>query len=510
MLLSHQNTNRPKAKGSHSMSKIDSQLSIPKQGLDRDEVLAKMKEARINDANYADGKTWSLVYYLGEEHSAFINKAHNLFSSTNGLNPMAFKSLMKMEAEVVRMSANLFHGDADTVGVMTSGGTESILMAVKAYRDYARKKRPWILRPEIIMPSSAHVAFDKAGHYLGVKIVAAPLKDDLTVDVKAVKKLINRRTIALVGSAPGYPHGVIDPITELGALALKKKLPLHVDGCLGGFLLPFVEKLGHPIPPFDFRVPGVTSISADIHKYGYAAKGASVILYRSMDYLKHQFFVQADWSGGIYASPSFAGTRPGGPIAAAWAALNTIGEAGYMAHAKEIMDIVTTLKHGVNAIPGLRVLGHPQMSVFAYNSTDPKVDIFAVSDQMTAKGWHIDRQQNPMALHVMVTPAHAQSHKAYLQDLAEAVEYVRAHPELSSEGSAPMYGMIAKMPFRGMVKQSVLKIMEGMYGPDAKVPDLGNDDPDMATKIGAKFIEVMDTVNAKKDELKEKVTSFIP
>jgi glutamate/tyrosine decarboxylase-like PLP-dependent enzyme len=488
---------------------IDSKLAIPSKGMDREDVLSRMQEARRDDANYADGKTWSLVYYLGEEHSQFINQAHNMFSSTNGLNPMAFKSLMKMEAEVVRMSANLFHGDAQTVGVMTSGGTESILMAVKAYRDYARKKRPWILRPEIIMPSSAHVAFDKAGYYLGVKIVPAPLKDDLTVDVKAVKRLINHRTIALVGSAPGYPHGVIDPIVELGELALKKKLPLHVDGCLGGFLLPFVEKLGYPIPPFDFRVPGVTSISADIHKYGYAAKGASVILYRSMDYLKHQFFVQANWSGGIYASPSFAGTRPGGPIAAAWAALHAIGEDGYLAHAKDIMDIVGKLKQGVNAIPGLRVLGNPQMSVFAYNSTDPDVDIFAVSDQMTAKGWHIDRQQNPMALHVMVTPAHAQSYQAYLKDLAEAVAHVRAHPELSSEGSAPMYGMIAKMPFRGMVKQSVLKIMEGMYGPEAKIPDLGNDEPDMATKIGASFIKLKDKFDAKTSEIKDKTRSIL-
>lgn len=487
---------------------IDKSLSIPKQGIAREEVLERMAASRQDDANYKDGKTWSLVYYLGEEHTSFLQQAHNMFFSANALNPMAFKSLMRMEAEVVRMSANLFHGDAKTVGVMTSGGTESILMAVKAYRDLARKKKPWILRPEIIMPSSAHVAFDKAGHYLGVKIVAAPLKDDLTVDVKAVKRLISRRTIALVGSAPGYPHGVVDPIEELAALARKKNLPLHVDGCLGGFLLPFVEKLGFPVPPFDFRVPGVTSISADIHKYGFAAKGASVILYRDMDFLKHQFFAQVNWSGGIYASPSFAGTRPGGPIAAAWAAMHAIGEAGYLEHARQIMDISKTLQAGVNAIEGLRVLGNPQMSVFAYHADEPGLDIFAVSDQMTARGWHIDRQQNPMALHVMVTPAHANSCDAYLADLREAVAHVRAHPELSSEGSAPMYGMIAKMPFRGMVKQSVLKIMEGMYGPDAKVPDLGNDEPDLATRLGGAFLKAKDQFDARTAKLKQKATSL--
>lgn len=481
-------------------------LELPKTGKAREDVLAEMESFRSEDANYKSGKTWSLVYYLGNEHTEFLHKAHNMYFSANALNPMAFKSLMRMEAEVVRMSANLFHGDPNTVGVMTSGGTESILMAVKAYRDLARKKKPWILRPELIIPSSAHVAFDKAGHYLGVKIIHAPVSKDLTVDVKAVKKLINHRTIGLVGSAPGYPHGVIDPIVELGALAQKKKLPLHVDGCLGGFLLPFVEKLGYPVPPFDFRVPGVTSISADIHKYGFAAKGASVILYRNMDYLKHQFFAQVNWSGGIYASPSFAGTRPGGPIAAAWAAMNAIGEAGYLEHAKVTMDVVKKLQAGVHAIDGIEVLGKPQMSVFAYHSTDPQVDIFAVSDYMGNKGWHIDRQQNPMALHLMVTPAHAQSYTAYLEDLAEAVAYVRAHPELSSEGTAPMYGMIAKMPFRGMVKKSVLKIMEEMYGPEGKAPDLGNDEPDFATKLGASFIQAKDAFDASKEQLKNKLT----
>lgn len=489
---------------------VDLNLRIPRKGLPRDQVLEQMEASRTNDANYKDGKTWSLVYYLGEEHTAFLNQAHNMFSSANALNPMAFKSLMQMEAEVVRMSANMFHGDKDVAGVMTSGGTESILMAVKAYREWARKKRPWIWRPEIIMPISGHAAFDKAGHYLGVKIVHAPVKDDLTVDVKAVKRLINRRTIGIIGSAPGYPHGVVDPIAALGALALKHKIPLHVDACLGGFLLPFVSQLGYDVPAFDFRVPGVTSISADIHKYGYAAKGASVILYRNIEYLKQQFFVQANWTGGIYASPSFAGTRPGGPIAAAWAALNAIGEEGYLDLARQTMIISKTLQAEINDIEGLRVLGNPVMSVFAYNSTDPKVDIFAVSDIMTAKGWHIDRQQNPMSLHVMVTPAHAGSHQQYIEDLKEAVAHVRAHPELSSEGSAPMYGMIAKMPFRGMVKQSVLKIMEGMYGPEAKVPDLGNEEPDLAQKLGGYVIQAKDKVDESIDNIKQRAKSLMP
>ncbi|MCP4722166.1 MAG: aspartate aminotransferase family protein, partial [Desulfobacteraceae bacterium] len=273
--------------------------------------------------------------------------------SSNGLNPMAFQSLKRFETEVVRMTADLLNGDDEVVGIMTSGGTESCLLAVKTYRDMARKKG--IKRPEMILPESAHVAWEKGAEYFNVKAIHVPLDKEYRMDVDKVKKAITRRTVMILGSAPGYPHGVVDPIESLGAVALEKNIPLHVDACVGGYLLPFVEKLGYPVPKFDFRVPGVTSISADTHKYGYSAKGASTILYRNMDILEHQMFVFTEWPGGIFASPGLLGTRPGSNIAAAWAAMQAMGEDGYLKNAKKIMDTTQKLIKGIGAIEGLEI-----------------------------------------------------------------------------------------------------------------------------------------------------------
>ncbi|MFO0661185.1 MAG: aminotransferase class V-fold PLP-dependent enzyme [Polyangiaceae bacterium] len=281
---------------------MSQRATIPSSGHDHEELLQTMQGFRHGDADWKDGKTWSLVYYAGEKHHEFLKKAHHLFFTENALNPMAFKSLKRMETEVVQMTANMLHGPETSVGTMTTGGTESILMAVKAARDRARALKPWIRRPEIVAPASAHVAFDKAAHYFGLKIRYAEMGDDFRVKVPSMRRLINRNTVLLVASAPQYPHGVVDPIEAIGELAQELNLPFHVDACIGGFVLPWVEKLGYPVPVFDFRVPGVTSMSADLHKYGFAAKGASVVVYRDMSYPRHQFFVSTDWSGGIYAS----------------------------------------------------------------------------------------------------------------------------------------------------------------------------------------------------------------
>lgn len=330
-------------------------MKIPEKGLARDQVLEMLREYKEGDVNYQDSKTWSLVYYLGEEHTRFLTEAYNTFISENALNPMAFKSLKRFEHEVVRMSADLLGGDDNTVGVMTSGGTESCLLPVMTYRDRAAGRGLFrSKKPEMIAPQSIHVAWEKAARYFGVKMVHAPLRRDMRVDVDAVRKRINRNTILIVGSAPSYPHGVIDPIVELGTVAREHNLPFHVDSCLGGFLLPFVERLGYEIPTFDFRVPGVTSISADIHKYGYSAKGASVLLYRNMDYLKHQFFVHESWPGGVFISPALLGTRPGGAIAAAWASLKAIGMDGYLDLARRVMETTAALQEGIRSIPGWR------------------------------------------------------------------------------------------------------------------------------------------------------------
>lgn len=274
----------------------------------------------------------------------------------------------------------------------------------------------------------------------------------------------------IVASAPSYPHGVIDPIEEIGQIACEKDIPFHVDSCLGGFFLPFAEQIGYLISVFDFRCKGVTSISADIHKYGFGAKGASVLLYKNMAYLKHQFFIHQNWPGGIFASPALLGTRPGGPIAAAWAAMNAMGITGYQQMAGKVMATTEKLIKGINGLQGLKVMGKPQMSVFAYGSTSPGIDIFAVGDVMENQGWHIDRLQRPEGLHAMVTPAHETVADQYLMDLKYALEFVKDNPELASKGNAAMYGMIANIPFRGLIKKEVQKMMEKMYGPDCEMP----------------------------------------
>jgi sphinganine-1-phosphate aldolase len=437
-------------------------LNIPKKGQSPEQVLATLQDFKLKDPNWSDGRIFSLVYYLGEEHSQLLNKAYNLYMFENGLNMMAFQSLKKMETEILQMSTALLGGDENTVGTMTSGGTESILMAVKTYRDLKKVKAP-----EIIAPESAHVAFNKACDYFGVKMRRAKLNADFRVDSEHVKSLINDNTIAIVGSAPQYPQGVIDPIEELGKIALEKNIPLHVDACVGGFLLPFLEMNGVALPGWNFKVPGVTSISADLHKYGYAPKGASVVLYKHMKYLKHQFFIYENWSGGVYASATMPGTKSGGSIAGAWAVLNHFGEEGYKDLAKRTYEITQKFITGIKAISSLEIVGNPIMSVFAYKSKDKAVNIFAVGDEMQRRGWTINKQQNPECLHATITPIHEKSIEPFLKDLRESVEHIRLHPELAMQGQAAVYGMVAKAPMRGMVRVEVQKIMQKLYSLNA-------------------------------------------
>jgi sphinganine-1-phosphate aldolase len=475
--------------------------TIPEKGIDKTKLLEEMKGFGSEDKDWRNGKVWSLVYHMNDDHSDFMKTAYTSYFSENGLNPVAFKSLKRMEHEVIRMSLGLLNGDAKSVGNMTSGGTGSITIALLCYREYFLSKRKLIrgihsvIQPEMILPASAHPAFRKAAHYFGIKVVKAPLDKNYRVDVKKVKKLINFNTMLIVGSAPCYPYGVIDPIEDLGKLAKSKNIPLHVDACVGGFFLPFVEALGYPIPPFDFRVEGVTSISADIHKYGYAAKGASVILYRSMDIMKHQFFIDDDWCGGIYISPSLQGTKPGGAIAAAWAALRSVGMDGYKKNAKLIMELTLQMIDGINKIDGIEVMGKPEACLIGFKSSDnQKVNIFVIGDLMEKKGWHVDRQQNPNSLHVSLNPTHIIAVDDYLKDLEESVEYAKTHPELKNEGNAAMYGMVAKIPARGMIKNELMKLMENMYGPEGTMPDNDNnsDKDDLMSQLAQIYVNVAD------------------
>jgi glutamate/tyrosine decarboxylase-like PLP-dependent enzyme len=446
--------------------------SIPSTGRDPASLLAEMASFRDDDVRYQDGRSWSLVYYAGEAHEELLRQAQALYISSNALNPMAFRSLKQMESEVVQMTAEMLHGPPACVGTMTSGGTESLLLAIKAYRDRARRRRPWILRPNIVAPATIHVAFDKAAHYFGVGLRLAPVGLDGQVDPRAMARRVNRNTILLAASAPQYANGAVDPIPEIGALAERRGLPFHVDACFGGFIQPWLERLGVPMPRYDFRVHGVTSVSADVHKYGYAAKGASVVLYRDMAYLKHQFFVCTRWSGGIYASPGVAGARPGAPIAGAWASLMAMGEDGFIAKAREAWEAAEKLRAGIDEIPELRLLGQPHSTIVTYGVEEQVVDLYAVADQLQERGWAVDRQQRPPSIHCTVNAANLPVVDKYLADLRDAVAHVKAHPELASEGEAAMYGMMAKVPVRGLVGRQVLEVMEQMYGPEGEMPDL--------------------------------------
>ena len=437
---------------------------IPPRGRAADDILLELESRATGDTDWRGGRVFSLVYHppgsAGAAHEQLMHRAHAMYASTNLLNPMAFPSLKQMESDLVEMAGRLFHCSG-AVGTVTSGGTESILCAVAAYRDRARRERPWIRRPELVVPMTAHPAFDKAAHYFGVKLVKVAAGDDLRADIRAMEKAIGRRTIGLVGSAPQYPHGVVDPIGALGELAQRRGLPLHVDACVGGFMLPWLEKLGRRIPRWDFRVPGVTSISADLHKFGYAAKGASLLLWRSIDAMRHQFFVATDFPGGIYASPTMIGTRPGGPIAAAWAALQSLGESGYLELARAAAAAADRLRAGIAKTRGLALVGAGDATIVAYTSNE--LDIYAVADRLELRGWTVDRQHRPASLHLTVTANHAAIVDEYLADLAAAVDAVRRDPQLAKSGTAPMYGMAGKLPVRFLVASKVRKVFADLY-----------------------------------------------
>lgn len=456
-------------------------MNIPTHGRSADDILAELEQRAGSDTDWKRGRVFSLVYKVpgaaGDAHDELLRRAHALYASTNLLNPMAFPSLKQMETDLVAMAGRLMHCSG-AVGTVTSGGTESILCAVAAYRDRARRERPWIRRPQLVVPTTIHPAFDKAAHYFGVELVKVPVGRDLRADPWAMAKRIGRRTIGLVASAPQYPHGVVDPIYEIGAIAMRHRLPLHVDACVGGFVLPWLERLGRPVPRWDFRVPGVTSISADLHKFGYAGKGASLLLWRSIDAMRHGIFVATEFPGGIYASPTLLGTRPGGPIAAAWAALQGLGEDGYLALARTAADAADRLRAGIAKIPGLVVLGSDS-TIVSYAAIG--LDVFAIADRLEAppsresgetmtrstreaRRWSTDRMQRPAAIHLTVTANHAAIVDDYLADLAAAVDEVRRNPSLARSGTAPMYGMAAKLPARFLVASRVRKVIADLYG----------------------------------------------
>jgi sphinganine-1-phosphate aldolase len=443
---------------------------LPSSGHKREEILRLIEELQsLERSRWKEGFASGSVYHGDDEHIAFVNKVYASQSQSNPLHPDIWPSAAKFEAEIVSMTANMLGGgqtgepvgsERGICGSVSSGGSESILLAMKTYRDWARDKKK-ITAPEIVVPVSAHAAFHKAAQYFNLTLRPVPLDDDYRADVKAAAAAINDNTVALVASAINFPYGTIDPIDQLGKLAQQNEIGLHVDGCLGGFFLPWAEKLGQPVPPFDFRVPGVTSMSCDTHKYGYAPKGTSVVLYRGQELRRYQYFTIADWPGGLYYSPTFSGSRPGALSAACWAAMISFGESGYKAATKAILDAVAIMRKGIDNIPELRVLGHP-IGAFAIASDD--VDMYQVLDQMSARKWALTGLLKPAAIHVSPTLRQAQPHVAerFVKDLAESVAYVRDTPNIEG-GMAPIYGLAAAIPDRSIVHDMLKQVMDVYY-----------------------------------------------
>jgi glutamate/tyrosine decarboxylase-like PLP-dependent enzyme len=437
---------------------------LPARGRPREDVLADLAAMAAHERpRWEDGYASGAVYHGDPEHIAFQARAYALHSQNNPLHVDVWPSTTKLEAEIVAMAADLL-GAARTpdeiAGVVSSGGTESIMLAVKAHRDLAGRERP-----QMVLPTTAHAAFDKAAHCFGVEAVKVAVGPDLRADVDAMARAVNDRTILVVGSAPCFPYGVIDPIEALSELAFERGIGFHTDACLGGVLLPFAERLGYPVPPFDFRLRGVSSMSADTHKYGYAAKGTSVVLYRGEELRHAQYFAFTDWPGGLYMTPTFAGSRSGALSAACWAALVSIGADGYTDAARRILEAAATIRAGIDATDGVHVLGDPLFCVAFATDEDP-LDVYRVMDAMGARGWSLNGLHHPPAVHICTTLRHARAGvpERFVADLGESVAQARGEPA-SDRGMAPIYGMAATLPDRGVVESMIKGFVDLWYRP---------------------------------------------
>jgi glutamate/tyrosine decarboxylase-like PLP-dependent enzyme len=377
---------------------------IPKTGLSQQELFNEMDNSMLSDIDWKSGKTFGAVYYPGEKYSKAISNAYTKFMHENAFDPQLFSSILTMENEVVQQTASLFCSRKKVFGNITSGGTESIFLSVLSARNWSLKHKN-IKKPEIILSSSAHPAFLKAMNFLNVKPIIIPTKKDFHLDFGAFEKSINNNTILIIGSAPAYPTGMMDPIDKLSKLALENNLLLHVDACIGGFLLSHLKKCNYEIPVFDFGLDGVSSLSVDLHKYAYAPKGSSVLLYRNDELRKQQFSVYPNWEGGIYGSTSFLGTKPGGIVAATWFALNHIGEDGYLELTKKTMSATKIIYDFIKKSEELNIIGNPIMSLLAF--TSKIYNIYHIADELSHLGWYIGRLQNPRGIHLVVSQIHA-------------------------------------------------------------------------------------------------------
>jgi sphinganine-1-phosphate aldolase len=446
--------------------------TLPEVGRTRDDILCELQTmASEEDALWETGKCSGTIYRGEHDHYAFLGQAFELFAHANALQRDMCPSATRFEGELIAMALDLLHADCisgtEAGGVVTNGGTGSILHAVLAYREHATKQGS-VGRPNIIKPETAHPAFDKACHLLGVELRSAPVDQATSeVDVSWVADHIDDQTIAVIASACNYGYGIIDPIDELAELTFDRGIGLHVDACLGGFILPFGEELGYAITPFDFRIPGVTSISVDNHKYGYALKGTSTLLFRDREIRNSQYFFLTQWSGGAYCSPGIEGSRSDGLLAAAWAAMAHLGRSGYRRHAASILETAKVMQDAIRSHSELRIIGQP---TFLLSFTSDSFDVYHVNDFMATRGWRFNGQQSPNAIHMAVTgpqtrPGVAQ---AFASDLAHAVDYARDHADRRPRTN-PHYGGDPGAP-PGQADESIRRVLSDMLDRQQGLP----------------------------------------
>jgi sphinganine-1-phosphate aldolase len=393
---------------------------VREAGIDRDALLEQLSSRQASDPEVHGARLFGLVYPSGRgDVEELIEAVNRRYLFGNALNPFRFPELAALEREVVGSVASLLNrapGERQS-GCMTSGGTESILLSMLLHRERARRRG--IERPEIVAPRSAHPAYAKAAHYFDLDLVQVPLDEHWRADIDAVRLAITDRTAVVVASAFSYPYGVMDPVEEMAGLAADAGVACHVDACIGAFVLPFLERLGHEVPPYDFRVPGVTTISADVHKYGYVPKGASLVLHRDDDWFELQGFLYDQWGAGLYGSAAIAGARPASPVACSWAVINYLGIDGYTEIVRGLMEVVSKVRAAVGAIQGVDLVGDPIGPVLALQAES--MDFYAVADAMEDRGWFLNRLTTPRGLHLMLSPGHAAVADQLLSDLAEAV-----------------------------------------------------------------------------------------
>lgn len=449
-------------------------LTLPATGFSKNDVCKFAQEKqRMGYTSYREGNSKaSGAIYLGDRKlEDVLNHVYAFFSLSNPMHSDMFPAVRQMEAEVIQMTASLVGGgehgaEPNVCGSMTSGGTESILTAVKASRDFMMA-RHGIKEPEMIVGKSAHAAFIKAAEYFRIRLVKAPLDKNYRLTGKSVSRYINKNTVLVVASAPGFPHGILDDVTGIGKICEKKRIPLHVDACLGGFVLPFLRHLDLHVDAFDFSVNGVTSMSLDTHKFGCAHKGTSVVLFKSPERRKYQYTSVTDWTGGLYISPGFAGSRSGALISTAWTALLYHGLDGYIKNTKQMMDCADILKNAIqNEIPELQIVGDPVMCVVAFTSVSKDVNIYIVNDLMSHRGWHLNALQDPQAVHMCFTPAHSENiARELVRDLKHCVEQAKKTSPKDSDGLAPLYGMAAKVPDRRIVGDFLIAYQDILLEP---------------------------------------------